>query len=146
MIRPMKQEDFSDVLNMMLVFYASEALIVHPPEESLRRTLTDCLAGGPYLEGYVFMDGEETAGYGMLTKSYSTEACGLCIWIEDIYVRPESRGKGLGSGFLAFVDEKYGASAARIRLEAEPDNARAIEVYRKAGYHELGYMQLVKPV
>lgn len=145
MIRPMKQEDFFQVLEMMIVFYASDALIIHPDEECLRTTLTDCIAGGPYLEGYVFERDGQMVGYGMLAKSYSTEAGGLCVWIEDIYVRPEHRGKGLGSGFLSFVDEKYGDTAARIRLEAEPDNENAIAVYRKAGYEVLEYTQLVKP-
>ncbi len=145
MIRAMKASDFDAVLEMMTVFYASDALIIHPSEECLRRTLTDCLAQGPYLEGYVFESEGQLAGYGMLAKSYSTEAGGLCIWIEDIYVKPEHRGKGLGSGFLSFVDEKYGNSVARIRLEVEPDNENALGVYYRAGFDVLEYTQMVKP-
>lgn len=144
MIRLMEQSDFDKVLDMMLVFYASDALIIHPSEQSLRRMLTECIAGGPFLEGFVFVEDGETVGYGIIAKSYSTEACGLCIWIEDIYVVPGYRGRGIGSSFLAFVEERYRDSAARFRLEAEPDNVRAVETYRKAGYEVLDYLQLVK--
>lgn len=144
MIRPMQTSDRSEVLEMMKVFYASDALLIHPSDESLSKMLDDCLSGGPYIEGYVFENDGQIAGYGILAKSYSTEACGLCIWIEDIYVKPNHRGKGLGSSFLSFVEDHYRHSAARIRLEAEPDNSRAIEVYRKAGFEELGYTQLIK--
>lgn len=144
MIRPMQAADRAQVLEMMKIFYASDALLIHPSEEKLSRMLGDCLSDDPYIEGYVFETDGCVAGYGILAKSYSTEACGRCIWIEDIYVQPQHRGKGLGSEFLAFVEERYSHSAARIRLEAEPENSRAMEVYRKAGFEVLGYTQLIK--
>ena len=143
-IRKMCPADAQDILAMMKVFYASEALLIHPSEEVLRRTLTDCLAEGPYLEGYVFEDGDKRAGYAMVAKSYSTEAGGLCIWIEDIYLSPEHRGKGAGSAFLDFMAQRYAGQAVRLRLEAEPENAHAMHVYQAAGFEVLGYTQLVK--
>ena len=82
-------------------------------------------------------------GYGMVAKSYSTEAGGRCAWIEDIYIAPQYRGKGYGTAFLTFVKERFGHQVARIRLEAEPENDRAMAVYQKAGYEILGYTQLV---
>ena len=142
-IRKLRNEDFDTVLSMMLVFYASDALLVHPSEAVLRRTLTDALGDNPYLEAFGFEDEGALAGYGMVATSYSTEAGGLCAWIEDIYIRPEYRGRGFGTGFLAFVRARYAGKAARIRLEAEPENERAMAVYRKAGYEILGDTQLV---
>lgn len=143
-IKTLSAADFDDVLAMMKVFYASEALLVHPQEEVLRRTLREAVAEGPYLTGYGFWEGETLAGYGMVTRSYSTETGGICVWIEDIYIRPEYRGKGTGSAFLKFVEERYSGEAVRLRLEAEPENERAMGVYRKAGFEILGYTQLVK--
>ena len=143
-IRKLEQADFDTVLSMMLVFYASDALLVHPSEEVLRKTLTDALADTPYLEAFGFEENGILAGYGMVAMSYSTEAGGLCAWIEDIYIAPEYRGKGFGTSFLAFVKNRYENRVARIRLEAEPENVRAMAVYRKAGFEVLGYTQLVK--
>jgi ribosomal protein S18 acetylase RimI-like enzyme len=143
-IRKLEQADFDTVLSMMLVFYASDALLVHPSEEVLRKTLTDALADTPYLEAFGFEENGILAGYGMVAMSYSTEAGGLCAWIEDIYIAPEYRGKGFGTSFLAFVKNRYENRVARIRLEAEPENERAMAVYRKAGFEVLGYTQLVK--
>ena len=145
-IRPMEQKDFDKVLEMMLVFYASDALLIHPEESVLRKTLADAIEAGPYVEGFVFCDGEMLLGYGMIAKSYSTEMGGRCVWIEDIYIRPEFRGKGLGTAFLQFVGDRYRNWAARLRLEAEEENERAMEVYRKAGFETLGYVQLVKKI
>lgn len=143
-IRKLQNTDFDTVLSMMLVFYASDALLVHPSEEVLRKTLTDALVDTPYLEAFGFEENGVLAGYGMVAMSYSTEAGGLCAWIEDIYIEPEYRGKGFGTSFLSFVKARYEGRVARIRLEAEPENERAMAVYRKAGFEILGYTQLVK--
>lgn len=143
-IRKLKNTDFDTVLSMMLVFYASDALLVHPSEAVLRKTLSDALADTPYLEAFGFEEDGILAGYGMVAMSYSTEAGGLCAWIEDIYMEPQYRGKGFGTSFLNFVEERYGSRVARIRLEAEPENRRAMAVYRKAGFEILGYTELVK--
>lgn len=143
-IRNMEQKDFSEVLSMMEVFYASDALLIHPDTETLRRTLTDCIAAGPYLEGFVFEEEGALAGYSMVAKSYSTEAGGRCVWIEDIYVKPAYRGRGIGTALLAFVERRFAGQVVRIRLEAEPENETAMAVYRKAGYEILGYTQLVR--
>ena len=143
-IRSLQKEDFDTVLSMMLVFYASDALLVHPGEEVLRKTLSDALTDTPYLEAFGFEEEGILAGYGMVAMSYSTEAGGLCAWIEDIYIRPEYRGKGFCTSFLTFVKERYASRVARIRLEAEPENERAMAVYRKAGFEILGYTQMVK--
>ena len=143
-IRKLQKTDFDTVLSMMLVFYASDALLVHPSQEVLRKTLTDALADTPYLEAFGFEENGVLAGYGMVAMSYSTEAGGRCAWIEDIYIEPAYRGKGFGTRFLAFVKERYEGQVARTRLEAEPENERAMAVYRKAGFEILGYTQLVK--
>lgn len=143
-IRKMRPADAEDVFAMMEVFYASEALLIHPNQEVLRKTLEDCLADGPYLEGYVFEEDGILAGYAMVAKSYSTEAGGKCIWIEDLYLSPDYRRKGAGTAFLTFIAQRYAGQAVRLRLEAEPENDRALGTYRSAGFEVLGYTQLVK--
>ena len=143
-IRKLQKEDFNTVLSMMLVFYASDALLVHPSEEVLRKTLSDALAETPYLEAFGFEEDGILAGYGMVATSYSTEAGGLCAWIEDIYIQPQYRNRGFGTSFLRFVYDRYRDRVARIRLEAEPENEHAMAVYQKAGFEILGYTQLVR--
>ncbi|MBQ3542194.1 MAG: GNAT family N-acetyltransferase [Oscillospiraceae bacterium] len=145
-IRQVEQKDFDKVLEMMKVFYASDALLIHPKESVLRKTLADAIEAGPYVEGFVFFREEELAGYGMIAKSYSTEVGGRCVWIEDIYIKPEFRGQGFGTGFLRYVEDRYRDWAVRLRLEAEEENENAMQVYRNAGFELLGYVQLVKKI
>lgn len=145
-IRTMKKEDTDQVLDMMKVFYASPAVLEKAPEEVLRRDIEDCVSDLPFVEGYVFEEEDVIAGYSMAAKSYSTEFGGVCVWIEDLYIRPSFRGKGIGTNFFKYIEEMYRTRAVRFRLEVERENAAAVEMYKKNGFHELPYVQMTKEV
>lgn len=143
-IRKMVKGDEALVLGMMIPFYSSDAVLCRPSEEMLRKCISDCVAGIPYVEGFVFEVDGIPAGYGMTAIGYATEAGGICIHIEDIYVLAQYRGQGIGTAFLEFVEDRYRDTAVRFRLEVEPGNEGADRVYRRMGYGELGYRQLFK--
>lgn len=147
-IRPMGREDFQEVLEMMKVFYASPAVLNKASEEILRQDIQDCIGDMPYIEGYVFEDtGErQIAGYAMVAKGYSTEYGGLCLWVEDLYMKTAYRHRGLGSLFFSYLEERYRGKAVRYRLEVEEENLAAVEAYRKNGYRVLPYMEMTKEV
>ncbi|MCM1363493.1 MAG: GNAT family N-acetyltransferase [Faecalibacterium sp.] len=143
-IDPMTADDFDEVLSMMREFYQSPAILHKASDEILKQDIKDCVSDNPYIEGYVFKDGGEIIGYSMLAKSYSTEFGGLCIWIEDLYIKPEYRHKGIGSDYFRFLDDKFKNTAVRMRLEVEPSNINAIKAYKKNGYNELPYIEMTK--
>ena len=94
-----------------------------------------------YLLGLIFELEGKTAGYALLVNTWSQEAGGRAVWIDEIYVLPEFRGQGMAKQFSAELKEI--APAARYRLEIEPDNERAEALYKSVGFEELGYKQLV---
>lgn len=141
-IRMMTPADISDVLEMMRVFYASEAVSTDGSEEIFRADVEQCLSQSPYLEGYILEQDGILAGYGMLAKSFSTEFGKPCIWVEDLFLKPEFREQRLGSEFLQFVRNKY--PEAVCRLEVEPENARAVHTYEKNGYGTLPYTEMIQ--
>ena len=95
---------------------------------------TDCLIAED--------DNGTPCGYCLLALTWSNEAGGLCVWLEEIMVDDEKRGKGVGSRMIAAVHEKYNA-AARYRLEVTDDNPRAAALYRLLGFEELPYRQMI---
>lgn len=143
-IRAMQLKDMEEVVGMMRVFYDSPAVIHAAPDEILRQDVKDCVGDCPYIEGYIFEENDRILGYSMVAKSYSTEYGGICVWVEDLYMKEEARGLGIGTAFFRFLDEKYKDQAVRFRLEVEEENERAVAVYKKAGYHPLPYMQMTK--
>ena len=94
------------------------------------------------MEGCVFEADGAICGYAMIAKSFSTEFGKPCVWIEDLYLEEEYRGKGLGSAFFGFIEEKYPDSMFRLEVEAE--NEAALRLYKKRGYDTLPYMEMKK--
>ena len=141
-IRLMTYADKSNVIEMMRVFYASPAVLSNGSEEIFINDVENCVNDSPYLEGYVFEQENTMIGYGMVAKSFSTEFGKPCIWLEDLYLKEDYRGQGIGSMFFAFLEGKY--TDAIFRLEVEEENKRAIHVYEKNGFYVLPYMEMKK--
>lgn len=141
-IRPMESKDKEKVIEMMRTFYASPAVLSNGSEEIFEANFRQCMAKGPYFEGYVFEDSGFLQGYATVAKTFSAEFGKPCIWIEDLYIKPAHRNLGLGGRFLIYIQAKYPNSIFRLEVEAE--NQKAISVYRKNGFRELPYMQMKK--
>ena len=141
-IRAMTARDKDSVLEMMRVFYASPAVLSNGSEEIFEKDIETCISGSPYLEGYIMEDGE-IQGYAMVAKSFSTEFGKPCIWIEDIYIKDDFRGQGIGKLFFDFITGKY--TDCSFRLEVEEENVLALSLYKKCGFTELPYMEMKKP-
>ena len=139
-IRIMEEKDRACVIEMMRVFYTSPAVLSNGSDEIFKADFDNCVSECPYLEGYIFEDAGNIQGYSMVAKSFSTEFGKPCIWIEDLYIKNEYRGQGIGSKFLRFIEKKY--HDAVFRLEAEEENERAVAVYKKCGYEVLPYLEL----
>ena len=90
----------------------------------------------------MFEENGQIQGYAMAAKSFSTEFGRPCIWGEDLYIKEDFRGTGIGSLFLEFIEKKY--PEAVLRLEVEEENGRAVKVYEKNGFNVLPYMEMKK--
>ena len=141
-IRRMTAQDKNSVFEMMRVFYASPAVFSNGSDEIFLNDIENCINNSPYLEGYVFENANDIQGYSMIAKSFSTEFGKPCMWLEDIYVAPEFRDRGIGSAFMSYIQNKY--TDAIFRLEVEPENERAVHVYEKCGFIVIPYMEMKK--
>ena len=141
-IKKIQREEKQEVINMMRTFYATPFVSTNGSEEIFEANLDACISESPYLEGYVFQENGEILGYGMLAKSFSTEFGKPCIWVEDLYIKDEYRGRGIGSNFFKFIEELYPDHL--FRLEVESENERALRVYKYMGYEFLPYLEMKK--
>ena len=141
-IRAMTPADKDSVMEMMRVFYNSPAVLSNGSDEIFARDIEGCISDNPYVEGYMFEQDGAVQGYGMAAKSFSTEYGRQCIWLEDIYIKAEYRGLGIGSQFIDYITKKY--PDALLRLEVEEENARAVHVYKKSGFEFFEYKEMKK--
>lgn len=144
-IRPMKSSDKKEVFQMMRVFYDSPAVEHKAPDEILRKDIDDCISNLPYIEGFIIEKSENIAGYFMTAMSYTTEYGGICVWLEDLYIKPEYRNSGISGKVFEFI-ENYYPNAVRFKLEVETENQIAINAYKKRGYKISPYSEMTKEI
>ncbi len=141
-IRDMTRKDKNTVLEMMRVFYASPAVFTNGSDEIFLSDIENCINNSNYLQGYIIEILGEIQGYAMIAKSFSTEFGKPCIWIEDLYIKEEYRGLGVGKTVIDFITKQY--DGAIFRLEVEQENERAVKLYNKCGFTVLPYMEMKK--
>lgn len=138
MIRKITSDDKAEYIRMAEDFYNSPAVLSPVPASHFEATFDEITNGSAYAEAFIFEYDKEIAGYGLIAKTYSQEAGGVVIWIEEIYVKEKFRSKGLGSEFIEYVKENI--PAKRYRLETEPDNHKAQKLYKRHGFEHLEYI------
>ena len=78
-----------------------------------KRPSTPIAHGSPFLAGYLFLHAGQAAGYALLMKTWSQEAGGLVVWLDELYIAPAFQGHGLGSAFLRALPDLF-PNAARL--------------------------------
>lgn len=141
-IRNMTFDDKTEVVAMMTEFYSSPAVHTNGSQEIFSADFDNCINDSPYLEGFVFEVSGEVKGYAMIAKSFSTEFGKKCIWIEDVYIKKEYRGLGIGKKFFDFLEHNY--TNCIFRLEVEEDNVNAVNLYKKSGFEFMPYAEMKK--
>ncbi len=143
MIRRINAGDEALFCRLSAAFYQTDA-VLHPiPVSRHHDIFQEMMRSGDYVEGYILeADDGQPAGYALLLKSYSQEAGGRVIWIDELFILPAYRSHGLGSEFFRYLEQNV--PAASYRLEIEPENTRARALYERLGYRPLPYQQMVR--
>lgn len=142
-IRKLKSEDWEAYLQMAQDFYSSDAVDHNLPRSYFENTFRELMRSEEYAQAFFLEVRGETAGYALLAKTFSQEAGGMVVWAEELYIKPEYRGRGLCHAYLAYLKEHLPKDVKRLRLEAESTNRRAISLYRRLGFQDLPYCQMI---
>lgn len=143
MIRKIQIDDQDAYIAMSKEFYSSEA-VQHPiPEQYFQDTFDELMQSDAYTVCYIMEVDHKPAGYALLAKTFSQEAGGKVIWLDELYVRPSYRNCGLGHEFFSYLKNHLSPDVKRIRLEVEDDNTKAISLYKRMGFDYLPYSQMI---
>jgi GNAT superfamily N-acetyltransferase len=119
-----------------------------PPDEAAQARLTDDLFGPrPRLEAYLADSGGTPAGYAFVLETYSSFLALPTLYLEDLFVLPEFRGKRIGYAlFREMVAEAYRRGCGRMEWTVLDWNQLAIDFYARAGATHMKEWQLFRLV
>jgi GNAT superfamily N-acetyltransferase len=131
-IRVATEADIPAILELIhaLAIYEREPDAVQIGESELRR---DGFGARPLFECLIADDEGEAAGFALYFPIYSTWR-GPSLHLEDLFVQPSHRGRGIGKALLARVASiALERGCARMQWDVLDWNTPAIEFYQSRG-------------
>ena len=125
--------DLDELLPLMREFYAGERLPFD--EVVLRRALEELWTEPLHGNAWLARAHEEAVGYGVLCCGFSLEYGGRDAFVDELYVRPEWRDRGIGNRLLDAMEAHCRASGvAAFHLEVDHGNPDGKRLYSRRGF------------
>jgi GNAT superfamily N-acetyltransferase len=100
-------------------------------EEQLRETL---FGPRPAAEALLASEGDDTVGFALFFTNYSTFLAKPGIYLEDLFVKPHARGKGIGKALLVKLAQlAVERGCGRVEWSVLDWNAPSIQFYESLG-------------
>jgi ribosomal protein S18 acetylase RimI-like enzyme len=141
--RPAQPADLDAVMGLMARFAAETRAPFQ--EDEARRALGRLAADASLGRVFVIRVEENVVGYVVLTLGYSLEFLGRDAFVDELFVVPEWRSRGIGSAALRHLEAACGELGVRaLHLEVGPDNHPAVGLYRRAGFEDRRHHLMTK--
>ncbi len=145
-VRRAVREDAPVLLSLVDALAEYEKL--PPPDAGAKKRLEhDLFCPRPRLEAYLAAADGRTVGYAFAFETYSSFLALPTWYLEDLFVLPDFRGKGIGSAlFRAMVSEAHRRGCGRMEWTVLDWNRLAIDFYRRLGSTHMKEWQLFRLV
>lgn len=137
-VEPARRDDLPALVALLGVLFAQEREFTPDPARQrigLTRILDNPMIGTIFVALDESRGAREVIGMCNLLISESTFLGAPAAWLEDVVVRPDRRGSGIGAALLAAVRQHAQTRGIqRISLLTDFDNATAMRLYERAGF------------
>ena len=82
----------------------------------------------------LFSEGGLLRGYALLIPCWSNEFGGTLLFVDEMFVMPKARNRGIGRSFFRFLNEEKPFDAVAVALEVSPSNTAARRLYESLGF------------
>jgi len=133
LIRPARPADAATILRFIrdLAAFEREPDAVEATEEMLGEAL---FGAHPAAEAVIAEQDGQPLGFALFFHNFSTWTGRRGLYLEDLYVTPDARGRGIGGALLRHLAGiAVARGCARFEWSVLDWNAEAIAVYRRIG-------------
>ena len=131
------ESDCSQILSFIreLAEYERLSHLLTVTLDDLRRAL---FGERPYAEVILAYDQDTPVGFALFFHNFSTFLGKPGLYLEDLYIKPESRGRGIGRAMLVYLARlAVERSCGRLEWAVLDWNEPAINFYRRIGAEPL---------
>jgi GNAT superfamily N-acetyltransferase len=134
-IRYATNADEQQLLSLIRQYYAEDGYVFC--EKRAHRAIKRLLADRALGRIWVMAAEHKIVGYVVLTLGFSLEYLGRDAFLDEIYVTPEWRGRGLGKRALRLVEDTCRELEVNaLHLEVERDKMEVQRLYKRESFKE----------
>ncbi|MBM3366831.1 MAG: GNAT family N-acetyltransferase [Betaproteobacteria bacterium] len=132
-IRPAQPQDIG-VLHALIRGLAEYEKLAHQAVGTPAQLHTELFGPTPVIESVLLWEGERAVGFALWFQNFSTFLGRRGIWLEDIFVLPEARGRGYGKALLRHCARTAVArGCGRFEWSVLDWNQPSIDFYKACG-------------
>ena len=75
---------------------------------------------------------------------WSNEFGGNLLFVDELFVKPESRNRGIGRNFFEYINTERPFAGVVCALEVAPNNDRARRLYASLGFEPRSYTMMIR--
>jgi GNAT superfamily N-acetyltransferase len=130
------------LLELARAFHAEDG---HPLSERGQAAVGRIAKGHPLGRAWLIEEAGLTVGYAVLGLGFGIEYGGADAFVDDLYLVPQARGRGLGGAVLALLEaEARGLGLNALFLVVDPENRPARQLYDRAGFEGTHWLLMAK--
>ncbi|KII19304.1 N-acetyltransferase [Phaeobacter sp. S60] len=128
-----RPEDLDRVLDLVAAFHAEMGI---PSDDTLRRAAIEPLLEGlPYGAVYLIGPARAPVGYIVVTFSWSVEFGGMDGFVDELFIRPPVRGRGIATEVLFALPRTLAEAGIKaLHLEVDKTDETARNLYARARF------------
>ncbi|MEO1391615.1 MAG: GNAT family N-acetyltransferase [Cyanobacteria bacterium J06634_5] len=132
-------DDLPILMNHMQAFHEFDHITpfdTNHARTAMEKVVTDKTVGRVWLiQQATEQQATATIGYIVLTLGYRLEYRGDYGFLDELYIREDKRGQGIGTQALLFLHKAcVQLKLNKLQLEVRQDNPRAAALYERAGF------------
>lgn len=128
-----RPEDLDRLLPLVEAFHSEEGIVQEDDERVA--ALMPLLDGSPLGAIYLIGPTRAPVGYIIITFGWSVEFGGMDAFVDEFFIRPKVRGRGMGGDTLTALAGALGDAGVRaFHLEVDRDNEAAQRLYARSGF------------
>lgn len=131
-----RPDDLPLLVEMVVRFHAETGTGLTPGRTEVAATLKELNAHRIAGSWFVFEMDEEVVGYGILATRWSNGLGARVLHVDELYVRPGRRGRGIASDFLGLVAKVAPADSGSMSITLPAGTRRVPRFLRRLGFTE----------
>jgi GNAT superfamily N-acetyltransferase len=128
-------DDLDRLMPMVEAFHREMGISTDPADRE--EALLPLLKGSPF--GMIYLVGLDRApmGYAIVTISWAVEFGGMDAFLDEFWVRPAVRGRGIGTDILTRLPQALGEHGIKaIHLEVDRADEASRRLYNRAKFED----------